>query len=376
MKRFEKPVLVTRPYLPPLEEYCGGLEEIWASRWLTNNGPVLNRFQKGLADSLGIPEGNLSLFCNGTLALEICFQALGVNTPGAEVVTTPFTFVATSHALRRVGAVPVFADIDPGTLCMTPGAAERMITERTRAIVPVHVYGHPCDVDGFERLAGKYDLRLIYDAAHAFGVTVGGRSIAAFGDASMFSFHSTKIFHSIEGGMLAFRRPELKKSLERLKNFAISSETSCEDVGTNAKMNEFSALMGECCLKALPGLIAHRRAVYEAYAEAFADERRVRFPGRPAVMGGRAIGHNYAYCPILFESFEMRERVYEGLKKANVFCRRYFYPLLTDFPPYRECAGRTPIARGAADRVLTLPVYHDLSPEDARAIAENVLELL
>lgn len=376
MKYFEKPIFVTRPYLPPLQDYTDGLKEIWANQWLTNNGPVLQRFQKELAKFLDLPEQRLSLFVNGTLALEIVYQALGLNVMGAEVITTPFTFVATSHALRRIGAIPVFADVDPDTLCMTPESAEKLITEKTRAIVPVHVYGHPCDLDGFKHLAKKYDLRLIYDAAHAFGVTVDGKTISAYGNASMFSFHSTKLFHSIEGGLLVFRKPELKQNLERLKNFAISSEITCEDVGTNAKMNEMSALMGECCLKVMPELIAHRKAIYETYQEAFAGNKKIHVLEKPSQMYGHTIVHNYAYVPVLFNDFETRERVNEELKKTNIFPRRYFYPLLSDFVPYRVARGATPIARNAADCVLTLPTYQTLPLKDVKAIAQNILEIL
>ncbi len=376
MRHFEKPVLVTRPYLPPLDDFGKGVREIWENQWLTNDGPMLGRFQTRLSETLGIPENRLALFVNGTLALEIVYQTLGLNVPGAEVITTPFTFVATSHAIRRVGATPVFADVDPDTLCLTPEAAERCITDRTRAIVPVHVYGHPCDVEGFAKLAAKYDLRLIYDAAHAFGETIDGRSIAEWGDASMFSFHATKLFHSIEGGLVAFRKPEHKPAMEHLRNFAITSETTCDDVGTNAKMNEFAALMGLCCLDVLPDLLAHRKAIYDAYAEAFAENPRVRLLPCPDICHGHHVAHNHAYCPILLPNFDTRERVYAGLKDANVYTRRYFYPLLTDFAPYRAHLGHTPIARDAADRVLTLPTYHTLSLVDARDIARNVLELL
>ena len=376
MKYFEKPIFVTRPYFPPLQEYMDGLKEIWTNQWLTNHGPVLQRFQREIASFLDLPEGRISLFVNGTLALEIVYQGLGLNLEGAEVITTPFTFVATSHALRRIGATPVFADVDPDTLCMTPESAERMITEKTRAIVPVHVYGHPCDVDGFERLAQRYGLRLIYDAAHAFGVRIDGRTISGQGDASMFSFHSTKLFHAIEGGLVAFRKPELKKTLEQLKNFAISSETTCEDVGTNAKMNEMSALMGECCLKAMPELVAHRKAIYETYCEAFSGNRKIRILEKPDRMYGHEVDHNYAYVPVLFNDFETRERVNTELKKCNVFARRYFYPLLSDFKPYKVVRGVTPVARQAADCVLTLPTYHALTLDAVRAIAGNIAEIV
>ena len=376
MTTFKEPVLVTRPYLPTLESYKERLAEIWNNQWLTNNGPIVRRFQQRLANLVNLPETRTALFVNGTLALEIVYQALGLDTPGAEVITTPFTFVATSHALRRVGATPVFADVDPNTLCMTPESAEKLITEKTKALVPVHVYGHPCDLDGFERLAKKYDLRLIYDAAHAFGVTIDGRSIADFGDAAMFSFHSTKLFHSIEGGLLTFKKPELKATLDRLKNFAIRSETECDNIGTNAKMNEFSALMGECCLEVLPELIAHRKAIYETYAEVFDGQEGVRLLPRPEKMYGHEVTHNNAYVPVLYKDFATRERVYETLKQYNVFTRRYFYPLLSDFEPYRTTIGATPIARQAADCVLSLPSYHGLDLADVRDIARNILEIV
>ena len=376
MKTFNAPILVTRPYLPTLESYKERLAEIWDNQWLTNNGPVLRRFQRRLADGMNLPETRLALFVNGTLALEIIYQALGLNTDGAEVITTPFTFVATSHAIRRIGATPVFADVDPDTLCMTPESTEKRITEKTKAIVPVHVYGHPCDLDGFERLAKKYDLRLIYDAAHAFGVTVDGRSIGDYGDAAMFSFHSTKLFHSIEGGLLTFQKPELKKRVEQLKNFAITSETTCDDFGTNAKMNEFAALMGECCLDVLPDILAHRKTLFNAYADVFDGQSDVRLLPRPETMYGHTIEHNYAYVPVLFKDFATRERVYNRLKECNVFTRRYFYPLLSDFEPYATTYGTTPVARDAAERILTLPSYHSLSPETAREIAQNILEII
>ncbi len=374
MKNFDTPRLVTRPYLPSLELYKERLGEIWQNQWLTNHGPVVRRFTDRLADFCGMDASQVMLFVNGTLALELAFQAFGL--AGAEVITTPFTFVATSHALCRIGATPVFADVDPETLCLTPEAAEKCITEKTRAIVPVHVYGHPCDVDGFQALAEKYNLRVIYDAAHAFGVKIDGTSIAQYGDGAMFSFHSTKLFHSIEGGLLTYRDPALQTPLHHLKNFAITSETTCEDIGTNAKMNELSALMGECCLDVLEELIAHRKAIWETYAEVFDGCDKAKFLVRPAEQYGHAITHNYAYCPVLFNDFATRERVYETLQQANVFTRRYFYPLLTDFSPYRASRGDTPIARSAAERILTLPSYHDLPLTDARVIAENVLEIL
>ena len=375
MKRFEKPILVTRPYLPPLEEFKRGSEEIWANQWLTNNGPMLQRFQKELSQYLGVSETNLALFNNGTLALELGYYAMGLS--GGEVITTPFTFVATSHALVRIGARPVFADIDPETMCLSPEAAEKLITPRTKAIVPVHVYGNVCDVEGFARLGEKYGVKIIYDAAHAFGVfnhgihgTHGkwGMSIGCYGDMSMFSFHPTKLFHSCEGGLLVFRDAAVQEKLHELRNFAIHGELSCTDVGTNAKMNELQALMGLECLKKIDELLDYRQKVYQAYEDVFAD-----FPNVKLIPHSQ----NKAYVPVLFKDFEARERVYTELKeKCNVFARRYFYPLLTDFAPYAYGKGTCPLAEDLASRVLTLPTYYGLPLEDVKAIAENVVEIV
>ena len=321
MKRFEKPILVTRPYLPPLEEFKRGLEEVWSNQWLTNNGPMLQRFQKELSRYLGVPETNLVLFNNGTLALELGYYAMGLS--GGDVITTPFTFVATSHALKRIGANPVFADIDPETMCLSPDAAEQMITPRTKAIVPVHVYGNVCDVEGFARLGKKYGVKIIYDAAHAFGVfsrvehaeRVEKKSIGCCGDMSMFSFHPTKLFHSCEGGLLVFKDAKVQEKLFELRNFAIHSETECVDVGSNAKMNELQALMGLACLKKIDVLLAYRQKVYDAYAEGFADCADVTLVSH---------SQNKAYVPVLFKDFATRERVYKELKeRCNVFSRRY-----------------------------------------------------
>ena len=362
MKRFDQPVYVTRPYLPPLDDFQKGCAEIWANQWLTNNGPLARRFHSALAERLGVPETNLALFANGTLALELAFAALGID--DGEVITTPFTFVATAHAIVRAGAKPVFADIDPDTLCLSPEAAERAITPRTRAIVPVHVYGNACDIAGFQRLADQYGVPIIYDAAHAFGVP----SLATAGDISMFSFHPTKLFHSAEGGLLVFKDPALQEKLFELRNFAIHSETECTTVGTNAKMNEFQALMGLLCLEKLDDLLAHRRCVHDTYAAAFADCPDIHLLSH---------SQNRAYIPVLFKDFATREHIYFGLReKCNVFARRYFYPLLTDFPPYSYAKHTCPVAQALAARVLTLPTYHGLSVDDVLSIAENVKELL
>ena len=376
MKRFEKPIYVTRPYLPPLEDFKRGLEEVWANQWLTNNGPMLQKFQRELALYLDIPESNLALFNNGTLALELGYYAMGLT--GGDVITTPFTFVATSHALKRIGANPVFADIDPETMCLSPEAAEKLITARTKAIVPVHVYGNVCDVEGFERLGEKYGVKIIYDAAHAFGVfnhgTRGnnfedrGKSIGICGDMSMFSFHPTKLFHSCEGGLLVFKDTKIQEKLFELRNFSIHGELSCTDVGSNAKMNELQALMGLECLKKIDDLLDYRQKVYAEYAEVLSGCLNVKLVPH---------SQNKAYIPVLFKDYVTRERVYAELKeKCNVFSRRYFYPLLTDFAPYVYAKGTCQVAEDLASRVLTLPTYYDLPLEDVRAIAENVVQIV
>ena len=375
MKHFKQSILVTRPFLPDLDDFKKGLGEIWSNQWLTNNGPMLQRFQMELSRYLGVPETNLALFNNGTLALELGYYAMGL--AGGDVITTPFTFVATSHALKRIGANPVFADIDPETMCLSPQAAEKLIMPRTKAIVPVHVYGNVCDVEGFERLGEKYGVKIIYDAAHAFGVKSLNhvehvehveKKLYEYGDMSMFSFHPTKLFHSCEGGLLVFKDAKVQEKLFELRNFAIHGELSCTDVGSNAKMNELQALMGLECLKKIDDLLDYRQKIYKAYEEVFDDCPNVKLVPH---------SQNKAYVPVLFKDFETRERVYTELKeKCNVFSRRYFYPLLTDFAPYVYGKGNCPVAEDIASRVLTLPTYYGLPLEDVRAIAENVVEIV
>ena len=362
MKRFDVPILVTRPYLPPIEDFKMGCEEIWANQWLTNNGPMLLKFQKALSEYLGVKEANLALFCNGTLALELGYYAMGLS--GGDVITTPFTFVATSHALKRIGANPVFADINPETLCLSPEAAEKMITSRTRAIVPVHVYGCACDTEGFARLGEKYGVKIIYDAAHAFGI----KSLVGCGEMSMYSFHPTKLFHSCEGGLLVFRDTKIQRKLFELRNFAIHSETECVDVGSNAKMNELQALMGLECLKKIDELIECRQKIFDAYMDVFAPCEELKLV---------SCSQNKAYVPVIFKDYDTRERVYNELKdKCNVYSRRYFYPLLTDFAPYAYATGTCPVAEDIASRVLTLPTYYGLPLDYVKEIAENVVAIV
>jgi len=367
-KPFDKPILVTRPYLPSLEEFKDGLKEIWGNYWLTNNGPIVERFCRELGRYF--ETDNICLFNNGTLALQIGLQGMNIS---GEVITTPFTFVATSHALYWNKIRPVFVDIEPDYFTLDPAAVEAAITPWTTAILAVHVYGFPCKLNALADIARRNKLALIYDAAHAFGVSVGGRSISHFGDMSMFSFHATKLFHSIEGGMLTFQDSGLKQTFDYLKNFGFKSEVEVVMPGTNAKMNEMQALMGILVLKPLESLIEQSRKIDATYRDCLKDVPGIRFP-RPLPSD---VKYNYIYQPVEVdeEQFGMsRDVLYEGLKKYNIFTRRYFYPLLCDFPCYRSIALRDPLrnARRISERILCLPIYADLAVEDVARICETI----
>ena len=375
MKRFDIPVVVGRPYLPDIEDFFLACREIWGMRMLTNNGPKLCRFHAALAGYLGIGERNLALFGNGTVALEAGLRVLGVE--GGEVITTPFSFVGTAHAIVRAGARPVFADVDARTLCLDPKLCERLIRPGvTKAIVPVHIYGFPCDVDGFAELGRRYCVKIVYDAAHSFGEELRGRPLVTFGDMSMVSFHPTKVFHTCEGGLLTFRDSSLQQCVFDQRNFGIRSETECASVGGNGKMNEFQALMGLKCLEVVDDLLSYRKDIHDVYAEAFAGRSGIRFLS-PNRLGEREFRPNYSYCPVMFGDFETRERIYHQLKeRCNIYARRYFYPLITDHLPYASGRGTCPIAEDAARRILTLPTFHGLDADSAQAVAQDVLELL
>lgn len=365
---FEQPILVTKPFLPPLEEFTEGVREIWGSHWLTNNGPMLRKFERTLAGFFETE--NLCLFNNGTLALQIGLQGMGLS---GEVITTPFTFVATSHALYWNKIRPVFVDIEPTWYTLDPAAVEAAITPWTTAILAVHVYGYPCRLEALEEIARRHHLALIYDAAHAFGVTVGGRPISSFGDMSMFSFHATKLFHSIEGGMLTFRDPGLKRTFDYLKNFGFKNEVEVVMPGTNAKMNEMQALMGSLVFRHLDHLIGSSRAIDATYRECLRDVPGIAFPPPPPP----EVAYNYIYQPVEIdaEAFGMsRDALYEALKKYNIFSRRYFYPLLCDFPCYRNVSFKDPlaVARRVSETILCLPIYADLGIDAVVRICETI----
>ena len=368
IKPFEKPIYVTRPFLPPLEEFCEGLREIWANAWLTNNGPLVQRYTRQLCHYFQTE--NICLFNNGTLALQIGLEGMGV---GGEVITTPFSFVATTHALFWNKLRPVFVDIEPDYYTLDPEKVEAAITPWTTAILAVHVFGYPCRLHALADIARRRNLRLIYDAAHAFGVKVGNRSIAHFGDLSMFSFHATKLYHSIEGGLLTFQDSGLKTTFDYLKNFGFKNEVEVVTPGTNAKMNEMQALMGLLVLRYFDEIIAKRRCVSELYRERLKDIRGIRIcPPLPS-----DVQWNYGYMPIEVEEKEFglsRDGLYQKLGEYNVHARRYFYPIIPDFACYRAIAIKDPlsVARRVAERILTLPIHDGLDLQSVDTICEII----
>jgi dTDP-4-amino-4,6-dideoxygalactose transaminase len=371
MKPFEKPIYVTRPFLPPINEYINGLKEIWDNQWLTNNGPVLLRFNKELSEYFKTE--NVCLFNNGTLALQIALQGLEVS---GEVITTPFTFVATTHALTWNKIRPVFVDIEPKHYTIDPEKVEAAITPWTTAIVAVHVFGYPCDVEALAKIAKKYNIKLIYDAAHAFGTKIGNKSIAHFGDVSMFSFHATKLYHSIEGGMLIFPETILKSTFDYLKNFGFKNEVEVVMPGTNAKMNEMQALMGVIVLKYIDKVIEKRSKIGEVYRTYLKNIPGIILP--PPLPSH--IRDNFSYIPIEVDEkiFGMsRDALYEKLKNYNIFSRRYFYPLVCDFACYHSIPVIDPltVAREVANKILTLPIYDTLNIKDVEKICEIVKEI-
>jgi len=361
---------VTRSSMPSYEEYCEEIKELWDSRWLTNMGCKHKQLEESLKNYLHT--SNISLFANGHLALEMVLAAFGFP-KGGEVITTPFTFASTTHAIVRCGLTPVFCDVNPVDYTMDAAKIEALITEKTVAILPVHVYGNLCDVDAIGTIANKHDLKVIYDAAHAFGVTRKGVSAANFGDASMFSFHATKVFHTIEGGALSYRDASLQQKLNEWKNFGIRDAETVVYAGGNAKMNEFAAAMGICNLRHLEGEIARRGAAVQRYRERLGGVEGIKLsPQQTHVVS------NNAYFPVVFDGYKYtRDQVFDRLKEQDIIARKYFYPLTNSFACYRQLptAGedKTPVAKHIAHRVLTLPLYADLTREDVDRICDIIL---
>lgn len=365
-----KKILVTRSSMPSYEEYCEEIRSLWDSHWLTNMGVKHKELQKTLEDFFEIP--HVTLYTNGHLALENAIAAL--NLPeGGEVITTPFTFASTTHAIVRNGLVPVFCDIREDDYTIDVSKIEALITDQTVAIVPVHVYGNLCDVEEIDKIAKKYGLKVIYDAAHAFAVKYKGVSSACFGDASMFSFHATKVFNTIEGGCVCYHNDSWVQLLNDMKNFGIRSEEEVAYVGANAKMNEFQAAMGICNMRHLNEEIAKRKAVVERYRERLSGVEGIKLS-----VIQENIESNYAYFPVVFDGYKYtRNEVFARLSEQGIGARKYFYPLTNSFECYRNypTAGteKTPVAQHMALRVLTLPLYADLSLEDVDRICNVIL---
>lgn len=361
-------IFVTRSSMPELSEYVEEISSIFESHLLTNMGPKHDALCKGLTDYLDVE--NVSLFSNGHMALELCLQALDLK---GEVITTPFTFASTTHAIVRCGLTPVFCDIDPVTYTIDVNKIEALITERTSAIVPVHVYGNVCDTEAIDRIAKKYGLKVIYDAAHAFGVKKGGVGVGNFGDASMFSFHATKVFNTVEGGAVCYKDPKIGEKLYRLRNFGILDQETVSDVGANAKMNEFQAAMGICNLRHIDEEIKKRKAVCDRYRERLGGTEGIILCDIP-----EDITHNYAYFPVVFDEEKLqktRDQIFADLANENIFARKYFYPLVQDYDCYKDkySSDTTPVAQYVANRVLTLPLYADLSLDTVDRICDIIL---
>jgi len=356
----DKPIYVTQPALPPLDEFVKYLEEIWESKRLTNEGKFHKELEKELCKYLGVK--HISIFSNGTLGLITALQALKIT---GEVITTPFSFVATSHALWWNNIKPVFVDIEPVTFNLDPAKIEAAITPQTTAIMPVHVYGNPCNIAAIKEIADRYGLKIIYDAAHAFGVKLNGDSVMNAGDLSVLSFHATKTYNTIEGGAIVCQDEAMKKRIDFLKNFGFADEVTVVGPGINAKMNEVQAAFGLLQLKYVDGAIAKRKTITEYYRKHLAG-----IPGITCSADMKDVVHTYSYFPILVDKSKYgsnRDDIYDSLMKLNIYARKYFYPLISQFPTYKglESAqpGKMPVAEKITLEVLCLPIFPDLATE-------------
>jgi dTDP-4-amino-4,6-dideoxygalactose transaminase len=372
LKPFDEPIYVTRPLLPPLEAFNARLEEVWQSRWLTNMGEQHQRLGGAIRQYLEVPE--ISLFNNGTTALLVALRALDLR---GEVITTPFTFPATPHAIRWSNAVPVFCDIDPVTLTLDPARVEQAITPRTTGILAVHAYGMPCDVRSLQAIADRHGLKLVYDAAHAFGVKIKGVGIGNFGDVSMFSFHATKLFHSAEGGALTCTSRSTRELFDQLKNFGILNQEAVGPIGINGKMTELQAALGLAVLDCVPAELRRRRAVIARYRERLEGIAGLHAMEEPAGVESSCQYFVVRIDPIRFGC--SRDVVFDRLKHYNVFARKYFYPLCSEYDCYRDlpssAPGLLPVAVEAARQVLCLPLYGSLSLEACDVICDMIREI-
>jgi dTDP-4-amino-4,6-dideoxygalactose transaminase len=363
----DKPIYVTQPTLPPLDEFTEYLKQIWGNKILTNNGPFHQRFEKELADYLRVKY--LSVFVNGTLALVTALRSLRIT---GEVITTPFSFVATTHSLWWNNIKPVFVDIEPEYFTLDPNKIEAAITPQTTAIMPVHVYGNPCKMEAIQKIADTYGLKVIYDAAHTFGVKINDNSVLNYGDLSILSFHATKTFDTIEGGAIICHDEKTKRRIDFLKNFGFADEVTVVEPGINAKMNELQAAYGLVQLKHVDKYIARRKAITELYRDKLSVIKGIR-----VLYDIEGVDHSYTYFPILINAKiygATRDEVYEKLKRHNIYSRRYFYPLISQFPTYRRLPSsrpeNLPIATTVAEQVICLPLYPDLTLDNQNRIID------
>lgn len=366
MNNESEKIPVTRSSLPPMEEYVEKLYKIWDSAWLTNMGEYHEEFKTELKRYLGVPEAEL--FANGHIALEMAIQAFGLE---GEVITTPFSFASTTHAIVRNGLTPVFCDINDRDFTMDAEKIETLITDQTCAILPTHVYGNLCDVEMIQDIARRHGLKVIYDAAHSFGTAYDGVGIGNFGDAAMFSFHATKVFHSIEGGAVTYGNSWLSDILYKLKNFGITGKESVEYVGGNGKMNEFQAAMGLCNLKYVTREIEKRKTVAERYRQRLSQTKGILLSKE-----NPRVTYNYAYVPVVFDGYKKdRDEVYQLLTDHNIFARKYFYPCINAFDCYKDRFDEndTPVAQRISRQVLTLPMYADLPLSVVDTICDLIL---
>lgn len=363
-----KPLYVTQPNLPPLEAFIPYLQDIWASKQLTNGGPMHQALEDALCDYLGV--AHISLFNNGTVALMIALKALGLK---GEVITTPYTFVATAHSLLWNNLRPVFVDVDPDTFNLDPAKIEAAITSETSAILPVHCYGIPCDTQAIQAIADRHDLKVIYDAAHAFGVRDERGSVLQHGDLSILSFHATKVFNTFEGGAIVCKDEKTKRLIDQLKNFGITDETTVSELGLNGKMAEINAAMGLLQLKHVDTALAERARIYARYQSAFAQSATLTLPSIPA-----NLQWNHAYCPLLVGAGHpiKRDNLYEKLKAQGIHTRRYFYPLLSTFPMYQSMPSAQghllPAAQLLTEQVICLPIYPELQQAEQYRVIQAI----
>lgn len=363
-------IFVTQPFMPPIDEFTPYLEEIWQNKWLTNNGKFHVQLEEELCDYLGVKY--ISLFSNGTLALITALQALKIK---GEVITTPFSFVASTHALKWNGIKPVFCDIEKDIFNIDPDKIEAAITKKTKAILPVHVYGNPCNINKIGNIASAHGLKVIYDAAHAFGVNINNNSVCNYGDLSVLSFHATKVFTTFEGGAIICHDKKMKTRIDNLKNFGFRDEITVVAAGINAKMNELQSAFGLLQLKYIDKLIEKRKEITTIYRKKLSGVK-----GLSLSKDLDGIRYNYSYFPVLIENELFgcsRDELYNLLKKENIFTRRYFYPLISEFPTYRKLASASlanlPIAKEISEKVLCLPIYPNLDIKTINRIISIIL---